>query len=138
MRLSSVNRIVVLIKESGRFSSDASDMLSLTASEEKMRFLASENRRNSMSMYTVIMYLAYFVFLFVTVVMLTVFLEAMSVTSVPTEIYETLLVNAVLIHGICSGLAAGKLAEESVFAGVKHACIMFAAGTAVFSSLGIV
>ena len=138
MRLSSVNRIVVLIKESGRFSSDASDMLSLTASEEKMRFLASENRRNSMSMYTVIMYLAYFVFLFVTVVMLTVFLEAMSVTAVPTEIYETLLVNAVLIHGICSGLAAGKLAEESVFAGVKHACIMFAAGTAVFSSLGIV
>ena len=138
MRLSSVNRMIVLIKESGRFSSDASDMLSLTASEEKKRFLASENRRNSMSMYTVIMYLAYFVFLFVTVVMLTVFLEAMSVTAVPTEIYETLLVNAVLIHGICSGLAAGKLAEESVFAGVKHACIMFAAGTAVFLALGIV
>lgn len=91
IRLSPVNRIVVLIKESGRFSSDSYDMLSLTASEEKKRFLVSENRRNSMSMYTVIMYLAYFVFLFVTVVMLTVFLEAMSVTSVPTEIYETLL-----------------------------------------------
>ena len=138
IRLSSVNRMVILIKESGRFSSDASDMLSLNASEEKKRFLSAENRRNSMSMYTVIIYLAYFVFLFVTVVMLTVFLEAMSVTSVPTEIYETLLVNAVLIHGICSGIAAGKLAEESVFAGVKHACIMFAAGTVVFLALGIV
>ena len=90
-----------------------------------------------MSLYTAVIYLAYCVFVFVAVILLTVFLPAMSAAEFSGELYETALINAVLIQGICSGLAAGKMGEGAVLAGVKHACVLFAAGMLVFFATGI-
>ena len=137
VKLLSVDRTVILLTESGKYSADSSATLDASADEIKERLRQMLARKEAMSLYTAVMYLAYLVFVFVAVILLTVFLDAVSAAGFSGALYETVLIHAVLIHGVCSGLAAGKMGEGSVVSGVKHACIMFAAGMLVFFAAGI-
>lgn len=132
-RLPAADKTAVILTEVSRFSPDVSAPIQRFADGESAKLLAEDERKSEMAPYTVVMYLGFLVFLFVAVILLTVFLEALSPVSGMAEgEYAQLLVQAVLIHGVCTGISAGKIAEGSVFAGVKHACILFAAGVLVF------
>ena len=145
IQLLSADKMVIYLTEVSRFSPDASFALNALVNDASASLLADEERRQGMSLYSVVMYLGWFVFLFVAVILLTVFLDIFSSASgtllVSAETYASLIIQAVLIHGICTGLTAGKISEGSVFAGVKHACVLFGLGTLVFlllSAYGIV
>lgn len=137
VKLLSVDRTVILLTESAKYSADISQTAAAASCEIKEQLRHSLARKEGMSLYTAVIYLAYCVFVFVAVILLTVFLPAMSAAEFSGELYETALINAVLIQGICSGLAAGKMGEGAVLAGVKHACVLFAAGMLVFFATGI-
>ena len=120
-----VNRAVVLISESLRFSADVSPALFSLAEEGRRSLLTAEALRSGMSLYSAVIYLGYGVYLFVTGILLTVFLDtAASSGTLNYTAFSTILLTAALLHAICSGLAAGKLGEGTASAGVKHICIM--------------
>ena len=127
IRLIPANRAVVQICESCRFSADVSPALFSLAEEGRRTLLSAENLRSSMSLYTAVIYLGYGVYLFVTGILLTVFLDtAASAGTLNAEVFSGILLTAALIHAVCSGFAAGKLGEGTVSAGVKHVCILTA------------
>lgn len=126
-----VTRMVILLGECCRFESNVSNALFRMADEQQEAAEAAEARRTGMAPYTAVIYLAYLVFLFVMVILLLIF---------PGDIaeYSTYLVNTVVIQGICSGFAAGKMGGGKTSAGVMHACVMFAAGVVTFAVCGII
>lgn len=140
-----VDRAVIVIRETSKFAVDASETLKLLSLEERERLTVTETRKSEMSMYVTVIYLAFAVYLVVMIIMITVFLDVMSTASssalgvaqFPLDVYREILLWSVLIHGVSSGFAAGKMSCGSIYAGVKHACILFGAGAFVFFVLGI-
>lgn len=132
-RLPAAEKLAVILTEASRFSPDVSGALLRFADDLSAKLLADGERKSGMAPYTAVMYLGYLVFLLVSVILLSVFLETLApLTGMESAGYAQILIHAVLIHGICTGAAAGKIGEGSVFAGIKHACILFAAGVLVF------
>lgn len=51
------------------------------------------------------------------------------------EVYNEIFGNLIIIQGLFAGLSIGKMAEGSIFAGVKHALVMVAIGYTLFTFL---
>ncbi len=150
LKLLSVDRMVILISETEHFTSNISNTLFLLYHEAKDALTLKHERKSDMSVYVVIVYMAFAVFAFVQVIMSAVFLEIMMETGAlttsastatgvagigggfPAELYRLIITHSVLIHGVCSGLVAGKMGEGSILAGIKHSCIMLALGVITF------
>lgn len=149
LKLLAVDRMVILISETEHFTNNISNTLFLLYHEAKDSLALANERRSDMSVYVVIVYMAFAVFVFVQVIMAAVFLDIMmdagslstSTASAggvaigggfPAELYKIIITHSVLIHGVCSGLVAGKMGEGSLYAGIRHACVMLALGTITF------
>lgn len=127
LRISHANRAVILIAESSRFSADISPVLFELADNQRRLQTADATRRSGMSLYTAVIYLAFFVYLFVAGILLTVFLDAAGASgTLDAGLYERVLLTGSLVHAVCSGFAAGKMGEGMMGAGVKHVCVMTA------------
>jgi flagellar protein FlaJ len=48
-------------------------------------------------------------------------------------LYKTIFMHLIIIQGLFAGISIGKMAEGSVFAGVKHAVVMISVGYVVFT-----
>lgn len=102
---------------------------------EDMRAMNKE-ASSDMKPYTIIIYAAFFVFLFTSLVLLTSFfapLEGYSaISGVSTGItvgqYEEFFYQTILISAILGGLMAGKIGERRILGGLKHAIIMVIIG----------
>ena len=128
----SAKRTVLFAAETGRFSGDVS-LPFQTGADDAAHSLALQNgRKSGMQLYVLIMYISYFVFIFVQFILSGVFIDAVSAanTAADTGLCLGILTDAVLIHGICCGLAAGKLSGEGVSSGIFHASVLLAAGLA--------
>jgi flagellar protein FlaJ len=101
-----------------------------------------------MFIYTVIVYLAFFVFLFVVVVLSTQFLPVLAtissqgipatatlagIGSVSIATFGRLLYHACLVQAFFSGLIAGQMGEASIGAGVKHASVLLIISLVIFN-----
>jgi flagellar protein FlaJ len=101
-----------------------------------------------MFIYTAIVYLSFFVFLFVVAVLSTQFLPVLAhigtpgisapgplsgLGSVPIKAFDRLLYHACLIQALFSGLIAGQMGEASLAAGVKHSCVLLIIALVVFT-----
>jgi flagellar protein FlaJ len=106
-----------------------------------------------MFIYTAIVYLSYFVFLFVVAVLATQFLPVLAnigtaglsnagslagIGSVPVKSLDRLLYHAVLLQALFSGLIAGQMGESSLAAGVKHSCILLIIALVTFNFIIVV
>lgn len=126
-------RSVVLISEARHFSSDVSSVLFSVYLRSKEALMLKKERESNMALYIVIVYLAFFVFVFVQVIMSGVFVDSAAVTQgFSAEFYGLVAVHSVLIHGVCSGICAGVLGEGDARAGVKHACVLLALGYVLY------
>jgi len=135
----SIARTVTLITKASEMSGQIGEVLSIASSDAKMTEILKKERKGEMFIYTAIVYLSFFVFLFVVGVLTTQFLPVLAhitttglpaggalsgIGSIPVITFNRLLYHACLVQALFSGLIAGQMGESSLAAGVKHSCIL--------------
>lgn len=144
----SIARTVTLITKASEMSGQIGEVLSIASSDAKMSEILKRERLAEMFIYTAIVYLSFFVFLFVVAVLTTQFLPVLAhisvkglpstgalagIGSIPTVTFGRLLYHACLIQALFSGLIAGQMGESSVAAGVKHSCVLLIISLVAFN-----
>jgi flagellar protein FlaJ len=143
-----IARTVTLITKASEMSGSIGEVLSIAASDAKMSDTLRRDRLSEMFIYTAIVYLAFFVFLFVVVVIGTQFLPVLAtintqglpvtgvlagINTVSLQTFGRLMYHTCLVQALFSGLIAGQMGESSLGAGLKHAAIMLAVSIVVFN-----
>jgi archaeal flagellar protein FlaJ len=144
----SIARTVTLITKASEMSGQINEVLSIASSDAKMSEILKRERLAEMFIYTAIVYLSFFVFLFVVGVLTTQFLPVLShismegipktgalsgLGSIPIDTFARLLYHACLIQALFSGLIAGQMGESALAAGVKHSCILLIIAIVAFN-----
>ena len=148
VRAPSIARTVTLITKASEMSGNIGEVLSIAAVDAKMTEMLKKERLAEMFIYTAIVYLSFFVFLFVVGVLTTQFLPVLAnistqglpatgalsgIGSIPIATFGRLLYHACLIQALFSGLIAGQMGESSLAAGVKHACVLLVISLVAFN-----
>ncbi len=144
----SIARTVTLITKASEMSGQIGVVLSIASSDAKMTEVLKRERLAEMFIYTAIVYLSFFVFLFVVGVLTTQFLPVLAnitttgmptsgalsgIGSVPIQTLNRLLYHACLVQALFSGLVAGQMGESSLSAGVKHSCVLLVIALIAFN-----
>lgn len=150
VRIGAIDRMSILVSQAEHFTNNLSQVLQIIADDAKNMVSLKSERRGDMLLYVIVVYLAFFVFVFVQAILVVMFLPMMiqdgggmsmigSGVSIPgagnglsLELYDQLMYHSVVIHGFCSGLVAGMMGEGSALAGVKHSCVMMSIAMIVF------
>ncbi len=136
-----VQRSVTLILEAGRSGGSTSDVLLAAARDARELKNLERERKLSMSVYTIVIYTTFFVFLFVIAVMYNQFVpEIISATEkanegalagasivsggVSLDDYRTLYFSASMVQAIGNGIVAGLMGSGSIVLGLRHSFIM--------------
>ena len=148
VRTPSIARTVTLITKASEMSGQISVVLSIAASDAKMTEVLKKERLIEMFIYTAIVYLSFFVFLFVVGVMATQFLPVLAhitttgipqvgalsgIGSIPIQTINRILYHACLIQALFSGIIAGQMSEVSLESGIKHSCILIIITLVIFN-----
>jgi flagellar protein FlaJ len=143
-----IARTVTLITKASEMSGQISEVLSIASSDAKMSEALKKERLTEMFIYTAIVYLSFFVFLFVVAVLTMQFLPILadidtqglssagsigSFGSIPLATFARILYHACLMQALFSGLIAGQMGESSVAAGVKHSCVLLVIALVTFN-----
>jgi len=146
-----IARTVTLITKAAEMSGQIGEVLTIAASDAKMSWILKRERMSDMFIYTAVVYLSFFVFLFVVAVLTSQFLPVLAkvstsgsgtsmfsgtlsgVGSVSIATFRRLLYHSCLMQAFFSGIIAGQLGEGSVASGVKHACIMLGISLVAFN-----
>ena len=149
----SIARAVTLITKASEMSGQIGVVLSIASSDAKMTEVLKRERLAEMFIYTAIVYLAFFVFLFVVGVLTTQFLPVLAkitttelptsgafstIGSIPIMTINRLLFHACLVQALFSGLIAGQMGESSVAAGVKHSCVLLVIALITFKFILVI
>jgi pilus assembly protein TadC len=135
-----VNRFCTLVLEASRSGGQIRKVFTATSGfMEEMRETDKETS-SQMRPYLVIIYAAFFVFAFTSVVLLRSFfapleaypqmlspMSAVSVGAFKDFFYRTMLISALV-----GGLMAGKIGERRVAGGLKHSIILMVTGYVIF------
>jgi flagellar protein FlaJ len=150
VRTPAVSRSVTLITMATRMSGNISEVLTIASRDARMSAVLREERSSAMLLYLAVIYLAFFVFIFVVVVIASQFLPVLGdVATSAGEMdgvlpgfgttallpFKRLLYHICLVQAVFSGLVAGKMGEGSVQAGVKHAAVMLLIALIAFNLL---
>ncbi|MDN7024688.1 secretion system protein [Methanoculleus sp. FWC-SCC1] len=148
VRTASIARTVTLITKASQMTGDIGEVLNIAARDAEMSEVLKRERMAEMFIYTVIVYLVFFVFLFVVVVIDSQFLSALAeinteglkgvggaiqMGNTPIMTFERLLYHTCLLQAFFSGLIAGEMGEASLRAGVKHAAVLILIAVVVFT-----
>jgi flagellar protein FlaJ len=144
----SIARTVTLITKASEMSGQINEVLSIASSDAKMSEILKRERMSEMFIYTAIVYLSFFVFLFVVAVLTTQFLPVLAnitttgmpqsgalagIGTIPVIVFGRLLYHACLVQALFSGLIAGQMSESSLSAGVKHSCVLLIISLVAFN-----
>ena len=144
----SIARTVTLITKASEMSGQISVVLSIAAGDAKMTEVLKKERLIEMFIYTAIVYLSFFVFLFVVGVMATQFLPVLAnitttgipqvgamsgIGSIPIQTINRILYHACLIQALFSGIIAGQMSEVALEAGIKHSCVLIIITLVIFN-----
>ncbi len=151
VRTAMISRTITLIIKANEAVSDIRQVLQIAAADSEASYRLKKDRLGNMTEYVMIVYLAFFIFLFIVYV-----LAAQFVSMVPTgdasenlsqgmemlaaydaEKYILLMFHATLIQGFCSGLVGGAMGEGNAYSGFKHSIIMVAIAYVTFRLLGL-
>lgn len=150
IRTAMIARIVTLITKASVMSSSISELLRIAAADARMAEYLKRDRLSEMFIYTAIIYLSFFVFIFVVGTVSTQFLAVLAnqskeglsmagplsnIGAMPLDTIKRLLFHTCLLQGLFSGLIAGLMGESSIKAGVKHSCILIIVALISFNFL---
>lgn len=154
MNTAAIARTVTLITKASEMTGDIGEVLGIASADARMSETLKKERQGEMFIYTVIIYLAFFVFIFVVAVLNTNFLEILEQLSNMTtssgssiagasefsmaanmdvDVFRRLLYHTCLIQAIFSGIIAGQMGEGMVKSGIKHAGIMLIIALVIFN-----
>jgi flagellar protein FlaJ len=149
----SIARTVTLITKASEMSGQIGVVLSIASSDAKMTEVLKRERMAEMFIYTAIVYLSFFVFLFVVGVLTTQFLPVLAnisttglptsgalsgIGSIPIQTINRLLYHACLVQALFSGMIAGQMGESSIAAGIKHSCVLLIIALVAFNFVLII
>ncbi len=146
-----VQRAVVLIENALKVTGNVKDTLVIAASDAITAKSMEEERSQSIKMYVLILYIAFFVFLYVSWSLVTGFFpqlpeaqpgdiveiagEGISFSGFDKQLYIRLFFHAAILEALFSGLVAGKLGEGNAKLGLKHGLVMMSIAYVVFMFL---
>jgi flagellar protein FlaJ len=145
-----VARSITLVTKANESSGDIGEVLSVAARDAAAEQELKNERKVSMFIYIIIIYISFLVFIGIIYVISTTFLNEMvkageKITSsgsgaVPLslnrekmDVYNRLFFHGALIQGLTSGLIAGVMGEGSVLSGLKHSVIMMTIAYLLFT-----
>lgn len=146
-----VKRSVALVLQATRAGGDVDEILSAAARDAREIRVIEEERRLGLSVYVMIVYIAFFVFLVVVAIMAASFIPAMAeagsqaeqATNVGTiglsaadpRSFNLLFFHAAVIQALGGGLVAGVMGEGYREAGLKHAVVLLLVAYVAFRFL---
>lgn len=134
-----IERSVSLIVQAGEAGGNVVDILTAAAEDAREIQLLLRERKTSMSIYVMIIYISFFVFLAVVAILDAQFLPevakavggAQGVTvgpikfgTVDVEAFEQVFFHAAIIQALGGGFVAGVMEEGRPVAGLKHVFVM--------------
>ena len=147
-----IARTVTLITKASEMTGDIGEVLGIASGDARMSETLKKERLGEMFIYTIIIYMAFFVFIFVVSVLNTnflVILEELSNVSTGSsaaagsaftmaanmeiDVFRRLLYHTCLVQAIFSGIIAGQMGEGMVRSGIKHMAIMLIAALVIFN-----
>jgi len=145
-----VARSITLITKANESSGDIGEVLTVAARDAAAEQELKTERKVSMLIYIIIIYISFMVFIGIIYIISSTFLLEMvkaseKITSsgggaVPLSLdrakmamYNRLFFHGALIQGFTSGLIAGVMGEGSVLSGLKHSVIMMTIGYLLFT-----
>lgn len=139
-----ITRASVLLTKTSETSGRIARVLETAARDADLRRRLNVERRSEMSLYLVVIYISFMVFIVIVTILSAVFIPAIpqeNVGDIPqlagggfeAAEYETLFYHASVIQGLFSGLIAGKMSSGRASVGVKHAFIMIAVAYVTFT-----
>ena len=142
-----VKRTFGLLMQANRAGGKIEELLDIIQSDANELFLLDKERRTALRPYVVVIYIAFGVFVAVSVLLVDSFFKQVLGSSSSTTVsfgsgnglagmtlasVKDLFLQMALIEAIFGGFGAGKLGEGSFTAGFKHVLIMAAATVAIF------
>jgi flagellar protein FlaJ len=135
-----VNRFCILVLEASRSGGQIRKVFTATSGfMEEMREMDRETT-SQMRPYLVIIYAAFFVFVFTSIILLRSFfapLESYPQILSPLSIvgvvaFKDFFYRTMLISALVGGLMAGKIGERRVAGGLKHSIVLMVTGYVLF------
>jgi flagellar protein FlaJ len=134
-----ISRSIKTINETHRSGGYIGTVLEAVAESQTILERIKKERTTSIYAQMVNGYVIYLVFLGVMYGMSNFLVPAFQMQSGGgsglADVYDTIFGNLIVIQGLFAGLAIGKMAEGSVFAGIKHSLVLVSIGYTVFSIL---
>jgi flagellar protein FlaJ len=143
------NRMMAIIIKANDAGGNVADVLTMVAHDAREVMLSEEERKISMATYTVVIYVAFVVFIATIFILNTTFLpkmeeagrsvaegaEAAGIENMPatiqTEVIPTIqliFIVSVVIHAFGDGILAGVLQDGRIANGMRHSFIMLVIG----------
>jgi flagellar protein FlaJ len=143
-----VKRMASIIIKANDAGGNVADVLTMVAHDARENLLNQNDRRISMATYTMVIYIAFAVFIATIFILNTTFLPKMELAgttiaestkdaggSIPVQIHsdviptvQLLFVLAVVIHAFGDGILAGVLQDGRISNGMRHSFIMLMIG----------
>ncbi|HWG91157.1 MAG TPA: type II secretion system F family protein [Candidatus Thermoplasmatota archaeon] len=148
-----IERTVTLIVEAANSGGNVVDVLSAAADDSREIQMILKDRKGSMNIYMMIIYVAFLVFMGVVAILTKQFIPevakavssaaangpvnvgGMTFSTVDEQAFKTLFFHAAVIQGFGGGLVAGVMQEGKPVAGLRHAFIMVIMAYVVFRFL---
>lgn len=145
-----IKRTFGLLVQANRAGGKIEELLDIIQSDANELFALEKERRSALRPYVVVIYIAFGVFVAVTVILVDSFFKQVlgagggstvsfgsgnGLAGLSLPVVKDLFLQMALIEAIFGGLGAGKLGEGSFSAGFKHVLIMATMTVAVFSLL---
>lgn len=147
VRTIAMTRIVSLIVKASEATGNIAEVMNIAAEEAESERKLKQARVAVTSVYLIIIYMAFFCFLFIAVILSRSFLPVLSIhgsilgmgSGMGAGEIKQLMFHAALLNGFFSGLIAGEITGGSIASGVKHSIIMLLAAYMTFSfAVGLV
>lgn len=135
-----VDRFCALVLEADRSGGEVRKVFTATAGfMEEMREMEQETT-NQMRPYVVIIYAAFFVYIFTSIILVTSFFVPLveygdvagSGGGLTTEDFKNFFYQTMMTSAVMGGLMSGKIGERRTLGGLKHAIVQLVAGYIIF------
>ncbi|WP_456369639.1 type II secretion system F family protein [Geoglobus sp.] len=148
MRTFELTRTMVLLVESLRSTPNVTEVLRISAKDASNAELLRRERIKNMSMYVMIIYISFFVFIGIVYIISSTFLSVlaestakmaasgggfMGLGTIDEEFYRGIFLHAAVFQGLFAGLVAGVMGEGDFSSGVKHSLIMLVFAYVLFT-----
>jgi flagellar protein FlaJ len=151
-----LSRTVKLITKAARSTGNITEVIDIAAKDVMQTHRLEKDRRQEMSMYTVIIIVSFLVYLLVVVMLNEAFLSEIAkvssnqadsaaasqrgtggaggfnLSNLPVGLYNMVFYHSTLIQAFGAGLIAGQMGREDMMSGLKFSIAMIVVATGVF------